>query len=78
MQLWSQCEESDIEDTMDAVEKRILGDERVGMSVLNNMGESWEERDEALAKRMWCAQFVQPEVRVYSNLSLFSSSCREF
>jgi hypothetical protein len=61
-QLWSHCDDNEIEDALDALERKILGDERVGKCILSNMGENWSELDGVLEKRMWCLQFVQPQV----------------
>jgi hypothetical protein len=62
-QLWAHCDDNDVEDALDALESRILGDERVSNSILSNMGDNWGELDATLDKRMWCLQFVQPQVQ---------------
>mmetsp|Transcript_22578 Transcript_22578/g.55671 ORF Transcript_22578/g.55671 Transcript_22578/m.55671 type:complete len:514 (+) Transcript_22578:83-1624(+) len=57
--LWKDCEESDLEDAMDALEKRILSDSRVYSSIMANMGQSWEMMDANFERRRFCLQFLQ-------------------
>lgn len=51
-----------LEDTMDGLERKILGEERIAESIIANIGGGLREMDEELARRMWClGRFVKPE-----------------
>uniref|UniRef100_A0A7S0HH57 VPS9 domain-containing protein n=1 Tax=Hanusia phi TaxID=3032 RepID=A0A7S0HH57_9CRYP len=59
--LWKGADDEDVQETLDALEAFILGDEQVFNSIFKNVGEPWERRDRHLSKRMFCLQFVKAE-----------------
>jgi len=61
--LWKGCEDGDVDEAMDCLEKKILSDDKVYQSIVSNMGQSWEQMDASFEKKKYCLEFLQPSVR---------------
>jgi hypothetical protein len=62
--LWKGCEDGDVDEAMDCLEKKILSDDKVYQSIVSNMGQSWEQMDASFEKKKYCLEFLQPSVRI--------------